>query len=88
MPAALLVAVVVWIGAQVASIGLGGSDQGVTMIFAVKRHKHRRRSSARRAMPRGPSLIASGDDERGHRVGPPPAHRRVEQEPNESTAER
>jgi hypothetical protein len=31
VPAALLVAVVVWIGAQVASIGLGGSDQGVTM---------------------------------------------------------
>ncbi|MGH9231572.1 MAG: hypothetical protein ACRD07_23075, partial [Acidimicrobiales bacterium] len=31
VPAALLVAIVVWIGAQVASTGLGGSDQGVTM---------------------------------------------------------
>ena len=31
VPTALLIAIVVWVGAQVASVGLGGSDQGVTM---------------------------------------------------------
>jgi hypothetical protein len=40
VPTALLIAIVIWIGAQVASIGLGGSDQGVTMGSQLLRENY------------------------------------------------